>query len=97
MAGGVPIVVCAVRGTLYAYCDACAACGASLAGGTLTGEQLTCPGCGAGYDVRLAGRSLDDPGVTWTRCRCSPTARASGSRSRRLRRPPRARRGGGFP
>ena len=62
MAGPVPIVVCSVRGTLYAYCDACAACGSSLAGGTLTGERLDCPGCGAGYDVRSAGRSLDDPG-----------------------------------
>jgi Fe-S cluster biogenesis protein NfuA/nitrite reductase/ring-hydroxylating ferredoxin subunit len=62
MAGPVPIVVCSVRGTLYAYCDACAACGSSLAGGTLTGERLDCPGCGAGYDVRSAGRGLDDPG-----------------------------------
>jgi Fe-S cluster biogenesis protein NfuA/nitrite reductase/ring-hydroxylating ferredoxin subunit len=62
MAGPVPIVVCSVRGTLYAYRDACAACGSSLAGGTLTGERLDCPGCGAGYDVRSAGRGLDDPG-----------------------------------
>jgi nitrite reductase/ring-hydroxylating ferredoxin subunit len=62
MAGPIPIVVCSVRGTLYAYCDACAACGSSLAGGTLTGERLDCPGCGAGYDVRSAGRGLDDPG-----------------------------------
>jgi Fe-S cluster biogenesis protein NfuA/nitrite reductase/ring-hydroxylating ferredoxin subunit len=61
MAGAVPIVVCSVRGTLYAYCDACAACGSPLAGGTLTGERLDCPGCGAGYDVRSAGRGLDDP------------------------------------
>jgi nitrite reductase/ring-hydroxylating ferredoxin subunit len=61
VAGGIPIVVCSVRGTLYAYYDACAACGSSLAGGTLTGERLGCPGCGAGYDVRSAGRSLDDP------------------------------------
>jgi Fe-S cluster biogenesis protein NfuA/nitrite reductase/ring-hydroxylating ferredoxin subunit len=61
VAGGVPIVVCSVRGTLYAYYDACAACGSSLAGGALTGEQLGCPGCGARYDVRSAGRGLDDP------------------------------------
>jgi Fe-S cluster biogenesis protein NfuA/nitrite reductase/ring-hydroxylating ferredoxin subunit len=59
-AGGVPIVVCSVRGTLYAYHDACATCGASLAGGTLTGERLGCPACGARYDVRAAGRNLDD-------------------------------------
>jgi Fe-S cluster biogenesis protein NfuA/nitrite reductase/ring-hydroxylating ferredoxin subunit len=61
VAGGVPIVVCSVRGTLYAYYDACAACGSSLAGGVLTDEQLGCPGCGARYDVRSAGRGLDDP------------------------------------
>jgi Fe-S cluster biogenesis protein NfuA len=36
-AGGIPIVVCSVRGTLYAYHNACAACGSSLADGTLTG------------------------------------------------------------
>jgi len=60
-ASGIPIVVCSVRGTLYAYYDACAACGSSLAAGTLTGERLGCPACGAGYDVRSAGRSLDDP------------------------------------
>src|SRR6266516_1009905 len=30
-AGGIPVVVCSVRGTLYAYHDACAACGSSLA------------------------------------------------------------------
>jgi Fe-S cluster biogenesis protein NfuA/nitrite reductase/ring-hydroxylating ferredoxin subunit len=61
VAGGIPIVVCSVRGTLYAYYDACAACGSSLADGTLAGERLGCPGCGAGYDVRSAGKSLDDP------------------------------------
>jgi Fe-S cluster biogenesis protein NfuA/nitrite reductase/ring-hydroxylating ferredoxin subunit len=61
MVGEIPVVVCSVRGTLYAYYDACAACGSSLAEGTLSGERLGCPGCGAGYDVRSAGRSLDDP------------------------------------
>ena len=61
VAGGLPIVVCSVRGTLYAYYDACAACGSSLAEGELAGERLGCPACGAGYDVRAAGRGLDDP------------------------------------
>jgi Fe-S cluster biogenesis protein NfuA/nitrite reductase/ring-hydroxylating ferredoxin subunit len=60
-AGDVPVVICSVRGTLYAYRDACAACGSSLAEGVLEREQLTCPGCGGRYDVRLAGRGLDDP------------------------------------
>jgi Fe-S cluster biogenesis protein NfuA len=62
-AGGLTVLVCAVRGTLYAYRDGCAACGGSLADGTLDREQLSCPGCGGRYDVRLAGRGLDDPAL----------------------------------
>jgi Fe-S cluster biogenesis protein NfuA/nitrite reductase/ring-hydroxylating ferredoxin subunit len=60
VAGGLPVLVCSVRGTLYAYRDACAACGSSLAQATLAGERLDCAGCGAAYDVRSAGRGLDD-------------------------------------
>jgi Fe-S cluster biogenesis protein NfuA len=56
-AGGVAVLVCAVRGTLYAYRDACPACGSSLGGGRLDREVLTCP-CGAAYDVRQAGAGL---------------------------------------
>jgi Fe-S cluster biogenesis protein NfuA len=62
-AGDLAVLVCAVRGTLYAYRDGCAACGSSLAEGTLDREQLACPGCGTRYDVRLAGRGLDDPAL----------------------------------
>ena len=62
-AGDVSVLVCSVRGTLYAYRDGCAACGSSLAGGALERERLACPGCGARYDVRLAGRGLDDPAL----------------------------------
>ena len=57
------VLVCAVRGTLYAYRDACAACGSSMAAGLLEREQLTCPGCAARYNVRLAGQGLDDPAL----------------------------------
>lgn len=60
LADGTPVLVCSVRGTLYAYRDACAACGASMADGALQREQLACPACGARYDVRLAGKCLDD-------------------------------------
>jgi Fe-S cluster biogenesis protein NfuA/nitrite reductase/ring-hydroxylating ferredoxin subunit len=60
-ADGTAVLVCSVRGTLYAYLDACAACGASMADGALEREQLTCPACGARYNVRLAGKGLDDP------------------------------------
>jgi Fe-S cluster biogenesis protein NfuA len=60
LAGGTTVLVCAVRGTLYAYRDACAACGSSLADGTLDREELSCPRCGATYNVRLAGQGLGD-------------------------------------
>jgi Fe-S cluster biogenesis protein NfuA len=60
-AGGASVLLCSVRGTLYAYLDACAACGSSLAEGELNREELTCPGCGGRYNVRLAGRGIDDP------------------------------------
>ena len=58
-AGGMPVLVCSVRGTLYAYRDACATCGASMTDGHLDREVLTCS-CGARYDVRAAGRGVDD-------------------------------------
>ena len=60
---GTRVLLCSVRGTLYAYRDACAACGTSLAEGTLTLGELACPGCETRYDVRSAGRSLGDPAV----------------------------------
>lgn len=58
-AGGITVLVCSVRGTLYAYLDACASCGSSMADGTLNREELTCPGCGSRYNVHLAGKGLD--------------------------------------
>lgn len=57
-ADGVAVLVCSVRGTLYAYRDSCAACGTSMAEGSLDREILTCPACGAQYNVRLAGKGL---------------------------------------
>jgi len=59
-AAGTTVLVCAVRGTLYAYRDACAACGSSLADGLLDRELLSCAVCGARYNVRLAGQGVDD-------------------------------------
>ena len=61
-AGGTEILVCSVRGTLYAYRNACAACGAGMGGGRLEREVLTCE-CGAAYDVTRAGRALSDPAL----------------------------------
>jgi Fe-S cluster biogenesis protein NfuA/nitrite reductase/ring-hydroxylating ferredoxin subunit len=62
-AEGIPVLVCSVRGTLYAYRDCCAACGSSMATGQLDREILTCPGCGTSYNARLAGKGVDDPGL----------------------------------
>ncbi len=62
-ADGTSVLVCSVRGTLYAYRDVCADCGSSLADGALDRELLTCPDCATRYNVRLAGKSLDDPAV----------------------------------
>ena len=56
------ILVCSVRGTLYAYQDACAACGQGMGGGQLAREVLTCE-CGSSYDVSRAGRGLSDPAL----------------------------------
>jgi Fe-S cluster biogenesis protein NfuA/nitrite reductase/ring-hydroxylating ferredoxin subunit len=61
-ADGTAVLVCAVRGTRYAYLDRCAHCGGSLADGRLDRELLTCPGCGGTFNVRLAGRNADDAG-----------------------------------
>jgi Fe-S cluster biogenesis protein NfuA len=59
-AGGTAVLVCSVRGTLYAYLDACASCGSSMADGRLDREELACPACGVRYNVRLAGKGVDD-------------------------------------
>jgi Fe-S cluster biogenesis protein NfuA/nitrite reductase/ring-hydroxylating ferredoxin subunit len=59
-ADGVPVLVCSVRGTLYAYRDACASCGSAMADGDLDREILTCPACAARYNVRLAGKGVTD-------------------------------------
>ena len=56
---GVAVLVCSLRGTLYAYRDECPACGSALGGSTLDGDALTCPSCRSRFDVRLAGRGLD--------------------------------------
>jgi Fe-S cluster biogenesis protein NfuA/nitrite reductase/ring-hydroxylating ferredoxin subunit len=62
-ADGIAVLVCSVRGTLYAYRDSCAGCGSSLADGHLDRELLSCPGCGACYNVRLAGKNVEQPAL----------------------------------
>jgi Fe-S cluster biogenesis protein NfuA/nitrite reductase/ring-hydroxylating ferredoxin subunit len=57
---GFSIVICAVRGTLYAYRNACGVCDASLDQARQDQGLLTCPRCGTAFDLRLAGRAPRD-------------------------------------
>jgi Fe-S cluster biogenesis protein NfuA len=55
---GTALAVANVGGSLLAYRDACAACGASLAGAELSDDgMLRCTDCGADFDLRRAGRA----------------------------------------
>jgi Fe-S cluster biogenesis protein NfuA/nitrite reductase/ring-hydroxylating ferredoxin subunit len=58
--GGSRLVFCRVQDSWYAYRDACAACQGSLTAARLEAVVLACPGCGQRFDVRHAGRGLDD-------------------------------------
>ena len=65
----VGLYACRVGPQLFVFRDGCARCAHTLAGtlpvrrlgGAADDAVLTCPGCGAHYDVRRAGASLDDP------------------------------------
>ncbi len=59
--GGQPILFLKLDNRLYGYRPICPACAQSLAGATVHGVELTCPGCGNRYDVLRAGRCLDSP------------------------------------
>ncbi|ADB50964.1 NifU family protein [Conexibacter woesei] len=54
------LVVANVAGTLLAYRDRCAGCGAALHDGLLLGGTLTCAACGRAYDLPRAGRCRDE-------------------------------------
>lgn len=58
---GEPVLFLKVAGDFFAYRNLCPGCGGTLGGGGLEGSELGCPGCGRRYDVRGAGRCLDDP------------------------------------
>ena len=45
----------------YAYRPSCPACRQTLGRGRLNGARLECTECGLRYDVRHAGRCVDDP------------------------------------
>ncbi len=56
--GGVPLLLANVGGTLLAFRNACASCGAPLHRAELDGGLLTCPGCSTQFELPLAGRAL---------------------------------------
>jgi Fe-S cluster biogenesis protein NfuA/nitrite reductase/ring-hydroxylating ferredoxin subunit len=58
---GADLVFMALDDNLYAYRDRCPACEGSLEGATLGNGELGCPGCGHSFDVRRAGRCLEEP------------------------------------
>ena len=60
---GIPLMVARIDGTLLAFRDSCATCGAELSAGTLLGGLLDCPACGARFDLPSAGRALADGGA----------------------------------
>jgi Fe-S cluster biogenesis protein NfuA/nitrite reductase/ring-hydroxylating ferredoxin subunit len=60
---GQPVLFLAAAGRTYAYRPDCPGCGASLEGAPLAGDELRCPACGGRYDVRRAGRGVDEPGL----------------------------------
>ena len=58
---GEPVLFARGARALYAYRPRCAACEGSLGAAVLADGLLTCPACGARFDVRVAGRGADDP------------------------------------
>lgn len=56
-AEGVALVVANVDGSLLAYRNACAGCGAALDTGELDGRMLRCIECGVEFDLPRAGRA----------------------------------------
>jgi len=60
---GSDLVVANVEGTLLAYHDRCASCGAPLRTALLTAGALACPSCARSFYLPRAGRSMDDDHV----------------------------------
>jgi nitrite reductase/ring-hydroxylating ferredoxin subunit len=57
---GSDLVVANVDGSLLAYRDRCASCGAHLHDGLLMAGALSCPECARSFFLPSAGRSMDD-------------------------------------
>jgi Fe-S cluster biogenesis protein NfuA/nitrite reductase/ring-hydroxylating ferredoxin subunit len=57
---GEPVLFLKLGDDFYAYRHLCPGCGESLERGRLDGAELACSGCSHRYDVRRAGRCVDD-------------------------------------
>lgn len=57
---GEPLLFVKLEDDIFAYRNLCPDCGGSLESGSLDGSGLGCPGCERRYDVRRAGKCLDD-------------------------------------
>ena len=60
---GNELMIANVDGTLLAYRDTCAGCGASLHDGDLRSGALSCRRCERSFFLPRAGRSMDDEGL----------------------------------
>ncbi|PZS27426.1 MAG: hypothetical protein DLM59_16465 [Pseudonocardiales bacterium] len=65
MVADVPVVIGRVGTDLYAYRDSCPSCSSTVFGGVIErglggSAVITCPQCRNHYDVRQAGRGVDD-------------------------------------
>ncbi len=60
---GNALMIANVEGTLLAYRDTCAGCGAPLHDGDLRSGALSCRRCERSYFLPRAGRSMDDDGL----------------------------------
>lgn len=58
---GEDMLFIAIEGTYYAYRPACPGCSETLETAGLTGAELACGACGLRFDIRRAGRCLDQP------------------------------------
>jgi Fe-S cluster biogenesis protein NfuA/nitrite reductase/ring-hydroxylating ferredoxin subunit len=58
--GGADLLVANVDGTLLAYANRCASCGATLEDGELRAGTLACPACSRTFFLPRAGRSMDE-------------------------------------
>jgi Fe-S cluster biogenesis protein NfuA/nitrite reductase/ring-hydroxylating ferredoxin subunit len=60
---GRSILFCRLDETFYAYSDACPNCRHTMQAASLEATALACPTCGQRYDVRFAGRGLEQPNL----------------------------------